>query len=137
MGIYFKSRKKPKNMSGIKELLRSGYTGRNDGTFKQTFEDEACTIPECHPARRSFGDLLAICKTHFPKTTEKELAKVVFELNKEIGLGGSYCNTIEKPVFFVRGVKDERSFIFGREYDRKKGVSKYSFNSIKNLVNKE
>jgi len=132
MKIYFRSRKKPENMTGIKELLQNGYSGKYDGNFKPTYSDPKCQNQECHPARRSFDDLLTICKTYFPKTTQKELAKTLFELNEEIGLGGSYCITINKPVFFKRGIKNINSFMFNNR-ETVKGKSKFSFSQIKSL----
>lgn len=135
MNIYFKTRKKPQNMTGIKELLRTGFGLKsNYGTFKETFKDPKCTIPECHPARRSFGDLLDICRTHFPNTTEQELAKVMFELHDEIGLGGSVCGTINKPVFFVRGKGLAFDTYFQGPSRTYKGKSKYSFKMIEDFA---
>lgn len=136
MKIYFKIGKKLENITDIKQLLRIGYS-KNGGSFKRTYKDPECTMQECHPARRSFGDLLSICRTYFPRTPEKEVAKVLFELNREIGLGGSYCNTIHKPVFFVRGREYPLNLYFQGTEANRKGKSKYSFKMIEDLSKKK
>lgn len=131
MKIYFKTRKKPENIKDIKELLKSGYTKTQYGGFKKTFKNPELTIPECHSARRSFGDLLYICRTYFPKTTEKELAKTIFELNQEIGLGASICGTIQKTVFVRRAASSPIDiYVCNKAY---RGKGKYSLDDIQKL----
>lgn len=129
--IYFK---KNKEFDDIEELLEYGYKGYNS-SFKPTYiKTEKTTFQECHPARRSFGDLLIICRTYFPETTEKQLAKTIFKLNKKIGLRASYCSTINKVVF----LKDRKNSPIDRHMTPsqkvKKGYGTHTFNEIVNLA---
>ncbi|MFA9239461.1 MAG: hypothetical protein ACEQSQ_06170 [Candidatus Paceibacteria bacterium] len=134
MKIYFKTGKV--KIRDIKHLLKIGYSSRSGVEFKKTYRDPECTILECHSARRSFGDLVLICKTYFPETTEKEVAKTLFELNNEIGVRASYCHTINKLVF-LKSVYDKGQGLdcnLKYSYFNKKGCGNYSYNNIKKLA---
>lgn len=132
MKIYFKTRKKIKN---LEELIKNGYTNYSKKTFRTTYKNSKLTTQECHSARRSFEDLLKISRTYFPETTEKELAKLLFKLNEDINLTCSYCNTINKLVFYKSYHYAWQNInIHTTGYEDKKGKGKYSFNMIKELA---
>ena len=126
MEIYFKSKRTFKD---IEELLTYGYS-RYAECFKPTYDER--NQYQCHPARRSFGDLLNICRTYFPKTTEKQLAKTIFSLHTSIKLRASYCNTIDKLVF----LKDSGSFDVGvpSGYKNHRGNGTISYNEFIKLL---
>lgn len=97
-----------KKFKSVKELITYGYTGPVYGNgykdtycFVTTYRDIAGTIRQCHAARRSFDDLLAIAKTYFPSTTKRKMAKVLSQLHREISLVPMYCWTIHNPVFLM------------------------------------
>jgi hypothetical protein len=92
--IYFLEGEKAEN---TKELLINGYGIYYK--FQPTFFDPECTKQQCDYARRSFGDLLNICTTYFPETTEMDLMRVLIDLFKSQKIRGLYCNDIGKPVF--------------------------------------
>jgi len=71
----------------------------DSGLFKETFQDENLTIWECNSARRSFEDLLTVCRTYFGNTTEEELMQALINNN----IRYYYCNDINKTVFHLRG----------------------------------
>lgn len=99
--IYFKDGYKAKS---LKELLTLLYPGTY---VKMTFLDPECTEYQCHgSARRSFEDLLAISNTYF-ETSEKELMKVLLDLNFNF----YKCEEIKKIVFhFVDGYPKIKDF---------------------------
>ena len=129
--IYFKQ--KPGKRRGIKSLLKMGF---NNFHFKKTYTDIECTKEECHPARRSFGDLLLICRTYFPNTTEQQLAKTLRELSKEIGIRVSYCSTIDKIVFYKSLIKNNFTYNICGHLRNRRGEGTHSFNEIEKLLNK-
>ena len=130
MKIYFEIDKKPRT---VKELLKKGFSTL-DGRFKVTYKDSKYKKKQCHSARRSFDDLLNICKTYFPRTKEQRLAKVLFQLNKEIGLGCIFCGTISKLVFHKRGMDLKINQSLPGSLNHYRGVGEYSFNMIKKLA---
>lgn len=139
--IYFKTKKLPKNIKDIEELLTRGFTSKSyeSKTFLTTYHDQDCTQKQCHNARRSFDDLFTICKTYFPKTTKKELAKTLFTLSKKINLVASYCYTINKLVFYCKDIStyDTKKGMLRtlREHEyAKKGCGNYNYNMIKKLA---
>lgn len=131
MSIYLKTNgKKFKNKQ---ELLEYGF---RNGQFVVTYLDPECKKQECHKANRSFGDLLLICKTYFPKTTERGLARTIFKMHDTIGLAATYCNTIDKVVFDAHSSYKEESIdegIYGDEYDER-GEGTHSWNEIEQLA---
>lgn len=133
MNIYFRTNSEINN---IYDLLVDGFSTM-DGKFKITYYDLELTSQECHSARRSFEDLLSICQTYFPETSEKELAKTLLEINNNIGLYSIYCSDIEKAVFRRNsGAKGKDYFITNfltKERDEK-GRGEYSINEILNLM---
>lgn len=133
MKIYFKQ--KPGKRRGIKSLLKMGF--ENPYSFKRTFKDPEYTKLEFRSARRSFGDLLLICKTYFPNTTEEKLAKTLLELHKEIGVRASYCTTINKVVFFKDPAKVSFGYGVNGLQKRLKGEGTHSFNEILKLANQK
>lgn len=108
MSIYLKL-PEDKTFDNISELLICGYNeSRYPYTFVPTFHDVECISPQCHSARRSFEDLLAICQTYFPPTTKKELAQTLYKLSHTDNLLSNkhnyricpmWCCTICKLVF--------------------------------------
>ncbi len=133
MKIYLNTKKEFKN---IEELIQYGYT-RNQEKFKRTYLDPKCKIQDCHPARRSFGDLLLICKTYFPKTTEKELAKALFSLNKKTGLRASFCGTINKLVFLKNRKGMPMDIVMDGSIRTRKGQGTHSYSEILQLSKQE
>lgn len=93
--IYLKNL--PNDILNIEDLLSYGFTNYQ---FAPTFYDKECTLLQCRSANRSFEDLLEICKTYFPNTTEVDLAKTLFNLNKKIRLHSLFCIDINKVVFY-------------------------------------
>lgn len=133
MKIYFEQ--KPGKRRGIKSLLKMGFSGQS--SFNRTFKDPECTKLEFRRARRSFGDLLLICKTYFPNTTEEKLAKTLLELNKEIGVRASYCYTINKVVFLKDPRKVQFGYGVGPAQKNEKGKGTHSFAEILKLANQK
>lgn len=63
--------------------------------------------------RRSLGDIFAICRYYYPTCTLKEVAKALYvTLNETItdGYRSSYCNTINKRVFYYDNTKENGVF---------------------------
>jgi len=93
-----------KQFNDINELLTFCYpTG--DYFREYTYFDKECTQIQCSASRRSFEDLLSLCKTYFPETTEKDLMKTLIDM----GMRYYRCGGIGKIVFHYRGdylVKD-------------------------------
>lgn len=59
---------------------------------------------QCKPnTYRSFSDLFIICKTRFPKLSEKRLSRFLIELReKDNRVYFSFCEKIQKPVVQYR-----------------------------------
>jgi hypothetical protein len=114
-----------KNFTGtsFENLLDSCFNSKMD--FPQTFFDKDCTNLQCfEKAHRSFSDILILCQTYFPETTEKNLANYL--INKKID--NLFCFDINKLVFF--------KFI-GREegvFHELIGSDGWSLQKIKNLL---
>lgn len=87
--IYFKGADTAHN---IKELLENGFY--KNTLFQATYKDPEYRILQCKVARRSFPDLLEICRTYFPKTTESDLARLL-----SIDYNSFYCKDIGRLVF--------------------------------------
>lgn len=92
-------------INNIKELLGVLYSNNiyndiNDYYSITTYYDKECTLIECSKLRRSFEDLLEICRTYFPSTTEEDLMK---ELLDSTYLKWSKCGDINKIVFYGLG----------------------------------
>lgn len=85
----------------IKELLYILYS--NHGYANFTYRDKGLTILQCYGLRRSFEDLLEICQTYFPSTTEEDLMK---ELLDSTYLKWSKCGDINKIVFYEFGFNE-------------------------------
>lgn len=132
MNIYFREADSSKT---IKELLLSGFIIRYIGSerkFVTTFKDEACKDEDCYPARRSFNDLLWICRTYFPETTEEQLAKVLKELYEERSVRGLYCPNIHKIVFI--GTEGTSMDFMHNASDRHHHADEYTGSYIENLL---
>lgn len=98
MEIYFKiTNEELEKIKDIKDLILYHKSLSPIGYFNTTYFDKECTKQQCHSARRSFYDLLDICKTYFPKTTEEELAH--FLVNEQ-NISCFYCRDIQKVVFY-------------------------------------
>ncbi len=69
------------SFKNIKELIIYGFDQGHVNKFVPTYHDQACTVQECHSARRSFEDLLEICKTYFAETTPKQLARTLYAIS--------------------------------------------------------
>jgi hypothetical protein len=89
--------KNPKTSSTLYMFLKNCW---NDREFCRTYYDVECKREQRSGMMRSFGDLLRICKGHFPDTTPKQLAEVIIALNKKCQLTTSYCYTVRKNVFW-------------------------------------
>jgi hypothetical protein len=104
--IYFDVPGKYKTIYGLLKLGFRYYTDagneKHEKQFIKTYSDKKLTVLQSKPAFRSFSDLLAICQTYFPGTTETELALVLERLARNEGVYGQYCNLIDKPVFAIR-----------------------------------
>lgn len=140
MQIYLKI-SKDAAINNIYDLILYGYYGNNGESiysykFHRTYKDKECTIEECHPARRSFEDLLKICKTYFPNTTEVELALTLEKLRIDKKISCLYCNTINKLVFISHKSSAELSFTcyVHKSEINTKGNGKYCLKDILNLI---
>lgn len=51
--------------------------------------------------RRSLGDIYLICKGYYPHCTIEEVFKVLIRMLDDGTISGSYCNTINKFVFYT------------------------------------
>lgn len=136
MKIYLKLPKN-KKFANITALLKYGYKGElfiRKG-FAATYSDKACKKQQCHnDANRSFEDLLIICKTYFPKTTEEQLAKSLYGLFKYNKLIVIFCDNINKLVFYRRRHALNFEYLIVDEAT-KRGVGKYNYNEFMELVN--
>ncbi len=101
--------------------------------FTITYKDKECGKQECHSARRSFDDLLTICRTYFPRTSKKALAKCLLQLWDSMQLGSYYCTNIGKIVFRQYPdnniTKGQHQRVYETEVDLKQH-SNYSLNDI-------
>lgn len=92
----------------IYELLRKGFKG-DYGQFVNTYKEprepydstEGRNI-QCYRGNRSYLDLLEICRTYFPDTTENNLKRALMRAceDPEFKLHTLYCADIEEWVFF-------------------------------------
>lgn len=121
--------------------LMKGNFNEAMGKFTRTYYDEDCVEQELYPARRSFEDLLVVCRTYFPRTPKKKLAEILVQLHSEIRLRTLYCRDIEKVVF-VRA-DYESPFHTGAggfetldDRRNKKGRGEYSIGDICRLAGK-
>lgn len=145
MAIYLKL---PDNLhlNNIDELLIYGYNNGFVYRFVETYADIECKQRECHSARRSFEDLLEICQTYFPETTERDLAKSLYKLShteNALSLKPGchirimYCSTIEKMVFTT----DDKTWEYycdergdSHTLRNRNGKGKYCYNDIMYLL---
>lgn len=106
----------------------------------ETYFDEALQAQQCHRAHRSFEDLYSLITTYYEDTTKEDLAKILFELNKEGRLKSGFCGHIYKWVF--RGVMIDdyvASFneISYKYYKDEKGKGEYTLLDIYRLAGEE
>lgn len=75
--------------------------------------------------RRSFGDILLICRHYYPNCTVKEVSNLLVNVLPESvdGFRSSYCNTINKRVYYRD--EDEDEGVFDLEQEDEFGL-KYS-----------
>ena len=92
----------------IYELLRKGFKG-SYGQFVNTYTEPRGEynlveerIIQCYQGNRSYLDLLEICRTYFPDTTENNLKRALMRASEdpEFKLFTIYCDDIEEWVFF-------------------------------------
>jgi hypothetical protein len=129
--IYFKG---AENEKTLEDLIKKIYKNLH---FPITYSNKALTTIQCRSgAARSFGDLRRLALTYFPNSTEQELAKIIYQLNKEQGLFPTFCLTVRKMVF-NRGQSyiKKRMEDYMHFYKDKVGADKYSFNMIKKFAN--
>jgi len=139
--IYCKIRRK----RAIKEFIKAIFSFNEFGIKKciNTYKDIDCKVQECHPARRSFEDLLAIVKTVYTSVNSKTLASILCELNDEGFLRCLYCRVVNKTVYYgVLNTKIPEKFgyvykFLGKEFYNKKGKSKYSLNDVLKLAGRK
>lgn len=129
MAIYLKN---PVTDKGLLSFLEDGFSAQYGKwfKFKETYYDELCTELECKAARRSFLDLLEICQTYLPDTTDIKLAKALFELENMFCF---ICNDIGKLVFQIDRNR-RHNYGITSSYPDLKGVDGYSFKMIENLT---
>lgn len=133
--LYYKGGRSKKT---LKDLIKDGFA--ENGGFVQTFTNSKYTGNQCKKdANRSFGDLLRLARTYFPKTTREELATLLYKLNEEIKLYAQFCHTVNKVVF--RKGQSYQSitldYYINNAYNGNLvGADKYSFNMIKQLAKK-
>lgn len=141
MSIYIQNFRNEEN---IYDFLNNNFSVPFHNTqhkFVMTYKDEYCSIMDCHEARRSFEDLLEICQTYYPETTEEELAKTLFELHKKDNLQCLFCPDILKIVF-IKWYPEHRTFyriVSGSHMGATaltKGNSRYSIGDIYELAGK-
>ena len=129
--LYYKGAEDAKT---LKSLIKNAFL--HGSGFPQTFTNKKYEGNQCRAgANRSFGDLFRLSRTYFPKTTQEELAKLIFELGREIKLYAQFCHTVNKVVFrksyTYQNISLEQ-YIDG--YKDRVGADKYSFNMIKKLA---
>lgn len=109
MKLYIRNGNKAEN---IKELLQ---IWRDGSYFLSTYIDENCETPEYNCGqRRSFEDILKVCRTYFPNTTELELMSCL----KELKTSFYYCSNIKKIVFhYILGRNNYSNLKFYLEHD--------------------
>lgn len=133
--IYFKD---PVLDKGLKEFLLSGFSRKinNWFSFKETFDDPEFTMIQCHPARRSFLELVMIVNTYFPEVySEKEIAKTIYSLED---LFIMYCSDINKWVFMIDGtIKDKSKYNTTQSNYEKKGIDDFSLQEYIDLLEKQ
>lgn len=122
--IYFKNAEKAKT---VNQLLKLGY---KTALFQETYKDVEYKNIQCKSARRSFYDLLEICQTYFPKTTEKTLAKLLTKKYFSF-----YCKTTDLLVFMVfqkPGFNRLMSNVYDENYE---DSTKLSYNKVLEFLN--
>ena len=121
MKIYLKEFKKTRK-STVKSLLHCLLSDENNivkkSTWthilfsKATFHDVNCQFLQCSTnKRRSFEDMVDLCKTYFPNVTDKKVAKSLEELFKEFEneqFGFLFCPDISKWVLVGTSNNDIR-----------------------------
>lgn len=102
-----------------------------------TYYDKDFRFEQCRPARRSFEDLLALSKTYYPNTTEKELIEILHKLNEDDQVVASFCGDIEKLVFLYIGNNPPGNLFHDieAEYRDEQGLGKYSVNILNFIYN--
>ena len=79
----------------VKDLIEYCFS-EVSGKCRPSYSDEACTILECRPARRSFWAIVEIVRTYFTNATKEEIAYIMLY---DIGLCFFRCEDIGKIVF--------------------------------------
>lgn len=134
--IYFRD---PVLDKGLEEFLLSGFSYAINNQwfcFKETYDDPEFTLIQCHPARRSFLELVMIVNTYFPDVySEKEIAETIHSLE---GLYIMYCSDINKWVFMIDGTVSNKNIYNTTESNhQKQGIDDFSLQEYIDLLEKQ
>lgn len=97
MKLYIKNDEVLNHTDNLYSFVRTYYREGQPATY----EDKECTMLNIQCAsghRRSFGDMLDLCKTYFPNMEDKELAKVWRTLYEEKYIEVHWCGDVRKIV---------------------------------------
>lgn len=121
-------------------------------TVIKTYYDKECKIHHSIGDGRSFNDLYCIFKTYFPKISQKQLMKIIYNKCKNNNsLNLIYCNDINKIVLycgnwsyskklFNNSVYNYQGYITSKKLPNDKFTIKYLFKKIgftEEEINKE
>lgn len=149
--IYIKNYKRTKNET-ISSLIRTLFDCK-DKEIKiissivnsiKTYHDKECTIIQCDSLRRrSFEDIVELCKTYFKNVTDKKIAVELDKLFKEYRLEEKYfkflyCPHVAKWVIICSKKKEDKlrycyDYQNCTSYPDKKNFQ-YSLNDIFDLM---
>lgn len=127
--------------SSLEAFLRDFFAKRQPATY---LDGKIDTFPA---KRRSFSDILSLCKSYFD-CTEEQVAEIIISFWKDYIIGCLFCPNINKVVFYLRDTERESNHLItpnyfkanplgGEGYNRPTTVGEdgYSFTDIYNLVN--
>ena len=127
-----------KTFKNALQVLIWGYRNKlkhDKDYFCTTYDSAACNNMQCHEARRSFEDLLEICRTYLPNTTEVEVADAIYAMHKRYEVRPYFCHGVNKCVYRCYP-EDKYTTYFSniRDAETLRNNSPYSAMDVYNLM---
>ena len=99
MKLYINNKEVLAHRDNLYEFVKAYYVNKTPATYKE----EDCNLKslQCNKdANRSFQDMLWLCQTYFPDTTDKQLAVIWRKLYDNAIIEVFYCADIHKVVSY-------------------------------------
>ncbi len=133
MAIYIKDAKRLKNET-FEDFFKRVFLDKYNSV--STYKDKECTQIQCyHTTYRSFEDILEIAKTYYHNISDKSLAKIISKYKSRSFL---FCPAVQRWVMCLSGGDGEFLYNYRdcKTFTNKVGNGQYSFDMIKELMNK-